>query len=303
MDAKGERAAPVLSVKQVVKTFGEKRAVNGVSLEVMPGDIFGFVGHNGAGKTTLIRAIVGVAGFDEGDIRIVGQSVRTDALACKRVCAYVPDNPDVYEFLTGIQYLNYISDVFEVPADTRRERIRAHADRLGLTSALGDLVSSYSHGMRQKLVLIGALVHDPALLVLDEPFVGLDPEASFHVKEMLRELAGRGSAVFFSSHVLEVVEKLCNKVAIIKQGELRACGPTSEVVGDKSLEDVFLDMIERDVQGARGADGMRGIDDAHRAQGSQGAHGAGEPCEGREIDAARASRSAQTGRTGCGRRS
>lgn len=303
MDAKGERAAPVLSVKQVVKTFGEKRAVNGVSVEVMPGDIFGFVGHNGAGKTTLIRAIVGVAGFDEGDIRVVGQSVRTDALACKRVCAYVPDNPDVYEFLTGIQYLNYISDVFEVPADTRRERIRAHADRLGLTSALGDLVSSYSHGMRQKLVLIGALVHDPALLVLDEPFVGLDPEASFHVKEMLRELAGRGSAVFFSSHVLEVVEKLCNKVAIIKQGELRACGPTSEVVGDKSLEDVFLDMIERDVQGARGADGMRGIDDAHRAQGSQGAHGVGEPREGREVDAARASRSAQTGRTGCGRRS
>jgi len=303
VDAKGERAAPVLSVKQVVKTFGEKRAVNGVSLEVMPGDIFGFVGHNGAGKTTLIRAIVGVAGFDEGDIRVVGQSVRTDALACKRVCAYVPDNPDVYEFLTGIQYLNYISDVFEVPADTRRERIRAHADRLGLTSALGDLVSSYSHGMRQKLVLIGALVHDPALLVLDEPFVGLDPEASFHVKEMLRELAGRGSAVFFSSHVLEVVEKLCNKVAIIKQGELRACGPTSEVVGDESLEDVFLDMIERDVQGARGADGMRGIDDAHRAQGSQGAHGVGEPREGREVDAARASRSAQTGRTGCGRRS
>lgn len=303
MDAKGERAAPVLSVKQVVKTFGEKRAVNGVSLEVMPGDIFGFVGHNGAGKTTLIRAIVGVTGFDEGDIRVVGQSVRTDALACKRVCAYVPDNPDVYEFLTGIQYLNYISDVFEVPADTRRERIRAHADRLGLTSALGDLVSSYSHGMRQKLVLIGALVHDPALLVLDEPFVGLDPEASFHVKEMLRELAGRGSAVFFSSHVLEVVEKLCNKVAIIKQGELRACGPTSEVVGDESLEDVFLDMIERDAQGARGADGVRGIDDAHRAQGSQGAHGAGEPREGREIDAACASRSAQTARTEHRRRS
>lgn len=245
MDAKGERTAPVLSVKQVVKTFGEKRAVNGVSLEVMPGDIFGFVGHNGAGKTTLIRAIVGVAGFDEGDIRIVGQSVRTDALACKRVCAYVPDSPDVYEFLTGIQYLNYISDVFEVPADTRRERIRAHADRLGLTSALGDLVSSYSHGMRQKLVLIGALVHEPTLLVLDEPFVGLDPEASFQVKEMLRELADGGSAVFFSSHVLEVVEKLCDKVAIIKQGQLRACGRTAEVVGDESLEDVFLDMIDR----------------------------------------------------------
>ena len=188
--------APVLMVKDVVKAFGAKRAVDGVSLEVMPGDIFGFVGHNGAGKTTLIRAIVGVTGFDEGDIRIAGQSVRTDALACKRVTAYVPDNPDVYEFLTGIQYLNYIADLYAVPADVRRERIEAYADRLGLTSALGDLVSSYSHGMRQKLVLISALVHEPVLLVLDEPFVGLDPEASFHVKEMLRELAERGSAVW-----------------------------------------------------------------------------------------------------------
>ncbi|WP_080799978.1 ABC transporter ATP-binding protein [Arabiibacter massiliensis] len=251
--------SPVLSVNQVVKTFGDKRAVDGVSLEVMPGDIFGFVGHNGAGKTTLIRAIVGVGGFDEGDIRIAGRSVRTDALACKRVTAYVPDNPDVYEFLTGIQYLNYLADIFEVPADLRRARIEVLADRLGLTSALGDLISSYSHGMRQKLVLIGALVHEPVLLVLDEPFVGLDPEASFHVKEMLRELADRGSAVFFSSHVLEVVEKLCDKVAIIKQGRLRACGPTAEVVGDDSLEDVFLDMIEQDAAAAGGRpEGERG---------------------------------------------
>ena len=171
--------------------------------------------------------------------------MKTDALACKRMTAYVPDNPDVYEFLTGIQYLNYLSDVFEVPADVRERRIRAYADRLSLTSALGDLISSYSHGMRQKLVLIGALVHQPTLLVLDEPFVGLDPEASFHVKEMLRELADGGSAVFFSSHVLEVEEKLCNKVAIIKQGTLRAYGSTADVVGDESLEDVFLDMIDR----------------------------------------------------------
>ena len=207
-------ASPVLSVNHVVKTFGAKRAVDDVTLDVMPGDIFGFVGHN-------------------------------DALACKRVTAYVPDNPDIYEFLTGIQYLNYLSDIFEVPADVREARIRQYADRLGLTSALGDLVSSYSHGMRQKLVLIGALVHEPTLLVLDEPFVGLDPEASFQVKEMLRELADGGSAVFFSSHVLEVVEKLCDKVAIIKQGQLRACGRTAEVVGDESLEDVFLDMIDR----------------------------------------------------------
>ncbi|OUO91307.1 ABC transporter [Gordonibacter sp. An230] len=248
-------ASPVLSVNHVVKTFGAKRAVDDVTLDVMPGDIFGFVGHNGAGKTTLIRAIVGVGSFDEGDIRIAGQSVRTDALACKRVCAYVPDNPDVYEFLTGIQYLNYLSDIFEVPVEVREDRIRQYADRLGLTSALGDLISSYSHGMRQKLVLIGALVHEPALLVLDEPFVGLDPEASFHVKEMLRELADRGSAVFFSSHVLEVVEKLCDKVAIIKQGRLRACGPVADIVGDESLEDVFLDMIERDA--GAGASGVR----------------------------------------------
>ena len=246
---------PILAVQGVVKAFGDKRAVDGVSLEVMPGDIFGFVGHNGAGKTTLIRAIVGVSGFDEGDIRIAGRSVRADALACKRVMAYVPDNPDVYEFLTGIQYLDYIADIFEVPADVRRARIEACADRLGLTSALGDLILSYSHGMRQKLVLIGALVHEPELLVLDEPFVGLDPEAAFHVKAMLRELADRGSAVFFSSHVLEVVEKLCDKVAIIKQGKLRACGPTAEVVGDESLEDVFLDMIEQDAQAAAAASG------------------------------------------------
>ena len=238
MTAEQKKAAPVLSVNHVVKAFGAKRAVDDVTLDVMPGDIFGFVGHNGAGKTTLIRAIV-------GDIRIAGQSVKTDALACKRMTAYVPDNPDIYEFLTGIQYLNYLSDIFEVPADVRERRIRAYADRLSLTSALGDLISSYSHGMRQKLVLIGALVHQPTLLVLDEPFVGLDPEASFHVKEMLRELADGGSAVFFSSHVLEVVEKLCNKVAIIKQGTLRACGPTADVVGDESLEDVFLDMIDR----------------------------------------------------------
>ena len=186
MTAEQKKAAPVLSVNHVVKAFGAKRAVDDVTLDVMPGDIFGFVGHNGAGKTTLIRAIVGVTGFDEGDIRIAGQSVKTDALACKRMIAYVPDNPDIYEFLTGIQYLNYLSDIFEVPADVRERRIRAYADRLSLTSALGDLISSYSHGMRQKLVLIGALVHQPTLLVLDEPFVGLDPEASFHVKEMLR---------------------------------------------------------------------------------------------------------------------
>lgn len=257
---------PVLAIEGVVKTFGTKRAVNEVSLEVMPGDLFGFVGHNGAGKTTLIRSIVGVSSFDAGDIRIMGRSVRTDALACKRVTAYVPDNPDIYEFLTGIQYLDYLADIFEVPAAIRRERIEKHADRFALTEALGDLVSSYSHGMRQKLVLIGALVHEPKLLVLDEPFVGLDPEASFHMKEMLCELAERGSAVFFSSHVLEVVEKLCNKVAIIKQGTLRAYGSTAEVVGDESLEEVFLDILDQDASLAKTAQRGGGMADSRSFQ-------------------------------------
>ena len=235
-------ASPVLSVNHVVKKFGAKRAVDDVTLDVMPGDIFGFVGHNGAGKTTLIRAIVGVTGFDEGDIRIAGQSVRTDALACKRVTAYVPDNPDIYEFLTGIQYLNYISDIFQVPADVREARIRQCADRLGLTSALGDLVFSYSHGMRQKLVLTGAFLHEPRLLVLDEPFVGLDPEAAYELRAMIREIAARGSAVFLSSHVLDTVEKLCDEVAIIRKGSIVRAGSVDEIRGDESLEQVFLEI-------------------------------------------------------------
>lgn len=243
--------APVLQVGHVSKSFGAKRALDDVSLEVMPGDIFGFVGHNGAGKTTLIRAIVGVAGFDDGDIRIAGQSVRTDALACKRQCAYVPDNPDIYDFLTGIQYLTFMADIFQVPGELRRARIQTYAERLGLVSDLGDLVSSYSHGMRQKLVLIGALLHEPMLMVLDEPFVGLDPAASHEVRVILRELVGRGAAVFFSSHVLEIVEKVCDKVAIIKAGQVRACGPTAQVVGDESLEDVFLDMLDESAHPAK----------------------------------------------------
>ena len=235
-------ASPVLSVNHVVKTFGAKRAVDDATLDVMPGDIFGFVGHNGAGKTTLIRSIVGVTGFDEGDIRIAGQSVRTDALACKRVTAYVPDNPDIYEFLTGIQYLNYLSDIFEVPADVREARIRQFADRLGLTSALGDLVSSYSHGMRQKLAIISAWIHQPKLVLMDEPFVGLDPKASHLLKGMMRELCDQGGAIFFSTHVLEVAEKLCDKIAIIKGGKLIRSGTLEEVKGDDSLEEVFLEL-------------------------------------------------------------
>ncbi len=233
----------ILTVKNVTKTFGEKRALDDVSLEVSAGCIFGFVGPNGAGKTTLIRSIVGVSRPDSGDIRIAGQSVITDAIACKRVTAYVPDNPDIYEFLTGTQYLTYVADIFGVDATTRTERISTYAKRLGLERDLDELISAYSHGMRQKLVLIGAFLHEPLLLVLDEPFVGLDPEASFNVKEMLRELAERGSAIFFSSHVLEVVEKLCDQVAIIRSGRIQAMGSTEQVVGDESLEDVFLDMV------------------------------------------------------------
>lgn len=235
-----KETTPVLAVEHFTKTFGSKRAVDDVSLAVMPGDIYGFIGHNGAGKTTLIRSVVGVAGFDGGSISIDGMSVTEQPIACKQITAYVPDNPDVYDFLTGIQYLDYIADIFEVPAAVRRERIEHYADKLALTSALGDLISSYSHGMKQKVVLIGALLHEPKLLVLDEPFVGLDPEASYTLKGLMRELTERGSAIFFSSHVLEVVEKLCNKVAIIKAGKLITDGPTDTVVGDKSLEAVFL---------------------------------------------------------------
>ncbi|MBM6892035.1 ABC transporter ATP-binding protein [Enorma massiliensis] len=234
----------MLAIDHYQKRYGETVAVRDISLTVEPGDIYGFIGHNGAGKTTLIRSIVGVQGIDGGSIRVCGIDVARDPVAAKRLIAYVPDNPDVYEFMTGIQYLTYLADIFQVPADVRTERITELAERLELMGALGDAVGSYSHGMRQKLVLIGALLHKPRLLVLDEPFVGLDPVASHELKLMLGELASCGSAVFFSSHVLEVVEKLCNKVAIIRGGELLAAGPTEQVRGDESLEAVFLDLVE-----------------------------------------------------------
>ncbi len=235
---------PILNVSHFQKRYGDKIAVRDLSLVVEPGDIYGFIGHNGAGKTTLIRSIVGAQGIDGGSIQVAGIDVARDPVAAKRIMAYVPDNPDVYEFMTGIQYLTFIADIFEVSADERAARITELAARLDLTAALGDPVGSYSHGMRQKLVLIGALVHEPKLLVLDEPFVGLDPLASHELKQILHELAARGSAVFFSSHVLEVVEKLCNKVAIVRRGELVATGTTDEVRGDDSLEDVFLELAE-----------------------------------------------------------
>lgn len=246
--------APVLEVSHYKKVYGSREAVSDLSLAVMPGDVFGFVGHNGAGKTTLIRSIVGAQSIDGGAIAVCGHDVVRDSIACKRCIAYVPDNPDIYEFMTGIEYLNYMADLFAVPVDARRSRIAEYAERLEIADDLGSKIGSYSHGMRQKIVLIGAFVHEPQLLVLDEPFVGLDPAASHELKRMMAEIASRGSAVFFSSHVLEVVEKLCNRVAILRVGELLACGETAEVRGDKSLEDVFMSLVASAEAGAVASD-------------------------------------------------
>lgn len=237
-----ESAAPVLNVQHFTKKYGSKVAVNDLTIDVLPGDIYGFIGHNGAGKTTLIKCIVGAQPFEGGEIYVDGKNVVNDPIATKQLIAYVPDNPDIYEFMSGIKYLNYVADIFGVPAQDRVERITVLANRLGITDSLANPISSFSHGMKQKLVLVSALLHEPKLLVLDEPFVGLDPAASFELKKMLHELASRGSAVFFSSHVLEVVEKLCNKIAIIREGKLLAAGETEEIRGNSSLEEVFLGM-------------------------------------------------------------
>ena len=237
----------MLEVKHLTKTYkGGKTAVADLSLRVHPGDIYGFIGHNGAGKTTTIKSIVGIHDFDSGEILIDGKSVRTQSLACKKVTAYIPDNPDIYEYLTGIQYLNFLADIWQVSAAEREERIRAEAEDFGIYSVLGDLVSTYSHGMRQKLAIIGALIHEPKLLVLDEPFVGLDPEASLLLKGKMRALCEKGSAIFFSTHVLEVAEKLCNRIAVISGGRLIVEGDTGELTRDKSLEDVFMEVTHHD---------------------------------------------------------
>jgi ABC-2 type transport system ATP-binding protein len=222
----------------------DKKAVDHLNLEVKKGDIFGFIGHNGAGKTTTIRSIAGVLDFEEGDILIDGISIRKDPVACKRKFAYIPDNPDLYEHLTGIAYLNFIGDIFEISKKDREERIKKYADAFELTQNLGDSIASYSHGMKQKLAIISALIHKPKLLILDEPFVGLDPMASHTLKTIMTEMCAEGNAIFFSTHVLEVAEKLCNKIAIIKGGKLVACGTTEEVKGNSSLEEVFLELIE-----------------------------------------------------------
>lgn len=237
----------VLEIKNFTKeyTLG-KKAVDGLSLSVMPGEIHGFIGHNGAGKTTTIRAVVGVMGFDEGEIMIAGHSVKREPVACKLMTAYIPDNPDLYDYVTGIQYLTYMADMFSVDRESREKRIEKYAGRFGITDSLGSLVGSYSHGMKQKLALIGAFLHKPTLLVLDEPFVGLDPEAAFHLKEIMQELCDQGSAIFFSTHVLDVAEKLCDEVSIIKQGKLVVSGSMDDVRGSGSLEDVFMEVVEHE---------------------------------------------------------
>lgn len=237
----------VLEIKNFTKAYSpEKKAVDNLSLSVMPGEIHGFIGHNGAGKTTTIRAVVGVMGFDEGEIWIAGHSVKKEPVICKLLTAYIPDNPDLYDYVTGIQYLNYMADMFSVDKTHREGRIAEYAELFGITSSLGNLVSSYSHGMKQKLALIGAFVHKPKLLVLDEPFVGLDPEAAFHLKGIMRELCNQGSGIFFSTHVLDVAEKLCDKVSIIKQGKMVISGSIEDVRGSGSLEDVFMEVVEHE---------------------------------------------------------
>ncbi len=232
----------MLIIEHLTKTYGETKAVDDLSLHIRPGEIFGFIGHNGAGKSTTLKSAVGILPFDAGTITVCGKDIRTEPVACKKELAYIPDNPDLYEYMSGIKYLNFIGDVFTIPAAERQEKIRRYSDLFELTKDLAQPISSYSHGMRQKLSVIAAWLHSPKLIIMDEPFVGLDPKASHLLKEMMREHCGRGGAIFFSTHVLEVAEKLCDKVAIIKQGKLIRVGTMEEVKGDDSLEEVFLEL-------------------------------------------------------------
>lgn len=235
----------MLSISNFSKSYkGGKRAVDRLSLDINSGDIFGFIGHNGAGKTTTIKAMAGVLDFEEGDILIDGISIKKDPVKCKKIIAYIPDNPDLYDHLTGIGYLNFIGDVYDVSKSDREKDIEKYAEAFELTSNLGDAIGSYSHGMKQKLAIISALIHKPRLLILDEPFVGLDPKASLTLKNIMVELCNSGSAIFFSTHVLLVAEKLCNKIGIIKDGKLIAFGPTDDVKGDSSLEDIFMELTQ-----------------------------------------------------------
>ncbi len=232
----------MLTIKNLTKIYGEKRAVDDLSLHIAPGEIYGFIGHNGAGKTTTLKSVVGILQFDEGEILIDGKSVKEQPIACKQEIAYIPDNPDLYEFMTGIKYLNFIADIFSVSSADRQERIHKYADLFELTQDLAQPIAAYSHGMKQKLAIIAAWIHQPKLIIMDEPFVGLDPKASHLLKQMMRETCDEGSAIFFSTHVLEVAEKLCDKVAIIKGGRLIRSGTMEEVKGDDSLEEVFLEL-------------------------------------------------------------
>ena len=232
----------MLQIEHLTKTYGEKKAVDDLSLHILPGEIYGFIGHNGAGKTTTLKSVAGILRFDAGEIRIAGTSIRTDPLACKRKLAYIPDNPDLYDYMTGIQYLNFIANIFGASAADRQARIRELAERFELTNDLAQPIAAYSHGMKQKLAIISAWLHAPQLVVMDEPFVGLDPKAAHLLKGMMRELCDRGGAIFFSTHVLEVAEKLCDKVAILRAGKLIRSCTMDEVKGDDSLEEVFLEL-------------------------------------------------------------
>ena len=238
----------MLTIQNLTKHYkGSNKGVTNLTLEIDAGDIYGFIGHNGAGKTTTIKCIAGIHDFEEGEILVDGLSVKTDTLACKQRIAYIPDNPDLYEYMTGIQYLNFIADIFRVSATEREERIQKYADAFEITASLGDLISSYSHGMKQKLAIISALVHKPKLLILDEPFVGLDPKASVILKDIMHQICADGGAIFFSTHVLDVAEKLCNKVAIIKDGRLVTCGDMEQVVAKgATLESIFMEVVRDD---------------------------------------------------------
>lgn len=236
----------MLKIINLSKSYKNKKAIDSISMEVKKGEIFGFIGHNGAGKTTTIKSIVGIHDFEEGDILINSKSIKKNPIECKKDIAYIPDNPDLYEALTGIDYLNFIADVFRIDKSEREEKIKYYSEIFEINKSLGDLISSYSHGMKQKLAIISALIHSPKILILDEPFVGLDPKAAFTLKEIMRDFCNNGGCIFFSTHVLDVAEKICDKIAIINGGKLVACGETEKVKGDKSLENIFMEMIDNE---------------------------------------------------------
>ena len=232
----------MIEVKNVVKLYGNKRALNKVSFDVGKGEIFGFIGHNGAGKTTLIKAICGILDFDEGKILIDGKSIKTDPIECKKMMAYMPDDPELYEDMKAISFINFVCDMYDIPTEVRERNVKRFAEMFGMQNELGNVIKSFSHGMKQKIALIAALAHEPKVLIMDEPFVGLDPKAIYDMKELMREIVKRGGTIFFSTHILDVAEKLCDRVAIVKNGEIIKVGDMKKIRGDKSLEKVFLEL-------------------------------------------------------------